>query len=121
MVSRCLTDWEGMLSISSLCEFVFNWVGAVKLMCYWIIHGREGCVLGQYVNHVRMYICMYACTYVCTYVRMHVVLEIWSKWWMDRCPSIIFLGQTIISTFLRQSLMIYVVTSLCVCMKSSFR
>ena len=32
------------------------------------------------------------------------VLEIRSKWWMDKCPSIIILGQTIISDLLGQIL-----------------
>ena len=50
---------------------------------------------------VCMCVCMCVCVYVCVcvcmcmYVYVYAVLEIRSKRWMNKCPSIIILGQTI--------------------------
>ena len=80
---------------------------------------------------VLLYVCAHACMdgymystvfmHVCMYVYMYVrtVLEIRSKWWMDKCPSGDILGQTISALLghmfghINNS-----VTALCVCISN---
>ena len=66
-------------------------------------HAKLHTYVHRDTNSIHTYACMYVCThicmYVCTYVHTHTMLEIRSKWWTDKCPSIIILGQTISDSF----------------------